>query len=318
MTTTYSIAVLAGGLSLERDVSLRSGIRVVDALTQLGHHVTHVDVDADLVRHLTDGGFDLAFLALHGAAGEDGTIQSMLELVGLPYTGPDVLASSLAWNKPIAQGLYRRAGLSVPPNVVLSAMAFREMGAAAAVGRIALELGDHLVVKPAAGGSSLGLTEVRDPAQLPAAIVTALSYGDQVLVERHISGTEVAVSLLDGEPLPPVEIQPKEGAYDFAARYTAGATEFHAPARLDEAVLDACRAAAVTAAAAIGADQVARVDLIVAPDGVPWVLEVDTCPGLTDTSLLPLAAAAAGLDIAALCQRMVARTMDAPRSDTQA
>jgi D-alanine-D-alanine ligase len=149
---TTSVAVLSGGTSLEREVSLRSGTRVADALEDLGYHVTRLDVDAQLVRTLEHGGFDVAFLALHGAAGEDGTIQSLLALTGIPYTGPNVLASSIAWNKPIAQGLYARAGLHVPERVSLSQQAFREMGASAAADRVAAALGPRVVVKPATGG----------------------------------------------------------------------------------------------------------------------------------------------------------------------
>ncbi len=305
MTEPTAVAVLSGGTSLERDVSLRSGGRVADALADLGHHVTHLDVGADLVRTLEDGGFDTAFLALHGSAGEDGTVQSLLELIGLAYTGPDVLASSLAWNKPIAQGLFGRAGIDVPARVTLSQQAFRELGAAAAVDRIASVLGRPLVVKPARGGSSLGLSIVEDPAGLPQAIVGALSYADVVLMEEFIDGTEVAVTVLDGEALPPVEIQPKEGAYDFRARYTAGATEFHAPARLDPDVLAACRGVAVDAYTSVGARHISRADLIVDTDGRPWLLELDTCPGLTTTSLAPMAAAAADLSFASLCDRLV-------------
>ncbi|MBW3657113.1 MAG: D-alanine--D-alanine ligase [Actinobacteria bacterium] len=300
-----SVAVLSGGISFEREVSLRSGSRVADALGDRGHQVTRLDVDAQLVKTLAAGGFDVAFLALHGSAGEDGTIQSILEVLEIPYTGPDVLASSLAWNKPIAQGLYRRAGLAVPPAVTLSQQAFREMGAAAAVTRIADELGTPLVVKPAAGGSSLGLSFVDDASSLPQAIVGAFSYADAVLIERFVAGTEVAVTVLDGEALPAVEIHPKEGAYDFAARYTAGATEFHAPARLDDDVLAACADAATTAFEAIGSRHISRADLIVDRDGTPWVLELDTCPGLTETSLVPLAAQAGGIPFEDLCDRLV-------------
>ena len=306
MADGTAIAVLSGGISLEREVSLRSGSRVADALSDLGHHVTRLDTDGDLVRTLDRGGFDVAFLALHGSAGEDGTIQSLLELIGLPYTGPDVLASSLAWNKPIAQGLFARAGLAVPSRVTLSQQAFREMGATAAVDRIATELGTPLVVKPATGGSSLGLTIVEDATRLPQAIVGAFSYAEAVLIETFVAGTEVAVTVLDGEALPAVEIQPKEGAYDFAARYTAGATEFHVPARLDAATLDACARTAVRATEAIGARHISRADLIVDTAGTPWLLELDTCPGLTETSLVPLAAEAAELSFAGLCQRLVA------------
>jgi D-alanine-D-alanine ligase len=304
-TDPASVAVLSGGISLEREVSLRSGGRVTDALGDRGHHVTRIDVDANLVRNLEQGGFDVAFLALHGSAGEDGTVQSLLELIGLPYTGPDVLASSLAWNKPIAQGLYARAGLQVPDRVTLSQQAFREMGASAAVERIATALGIPLVVKPATGGSSLGLSIVDDAGGLPQAIIGAFSYADVVLIERFVAGTEVAVTVLDGIALPPVEIQPKEGAYDFAARYTAGATEFHAPARLDEDVRLGCETTATTAYEAIGARHLSRADLIVDVHGVPWLLELDTCPGMTGTSLVPLAAAAADLDFGTLCERLV-------------
>ena len=312
-----TIAVLSGGSSLEREVSLRSGGRVADALADRGHRVDHIDVDASMVDRLTtdDGtAHDLAFLCLHGSAGEDGTVQSLLELIGLPYTGPDVLASSLAWNKPIAQGLYRRAGLSVPTSVVLSQQAFRGMGASAAIDRVASGLGGPLVVKPATGGSSLGLSIVEDAAQLPAAIVGAFSYGEAVLIEQFVAGTEVAVSLLDGDPLPPVEIHPKEGAYDFAARYTAGATEFHAPARLDEDVRTRAEQVAVAAHEAIGARHVSRADMIVDASGVPWLLELDTCPGLTETSLLPLAAQAAGLGFADLCERLAELALAVPGS----
>ena len=311
--TPTSIAVLAGGISLEREVSLRSGSRVADALSDRGHHVTRLDIDGDLVRTLENGGFDVAFLALHGSAGEDGTIQSLLELIDLPYTGPDVLSSSLAWNKPIAQGLFARAGVTVPERVTLSQQAFREMGATAAVDRIAEELTIPLVVKPATVGSSLGLTIVEDVTRLPQAIVGAFSYADVVLIERFIAGTEVAVTVLDGQSLPAVEIRPKEGAYDFAARYTPGATEFHVPARLAAPVAAACNEAALTAVAAVGARHISRADLIVDADGTPWLLELDTCPGLTETSLVPLAAEAASLSFPDLCERLVELALrDAP------
>lgn len=305
MTDRPHVAVLSGGLSLEREVSLRSGGRVADALGDRGYPVTRMDVDAELVRRLEDGPADVAFLTLHGSVGEDGTVQSILELLELPYTGPDHLASALAWEKAIAHGIYRRAGLDTPDHVSLSAQAFRDMGVSAAMGHIAEALGMPLVVKPATGGSSLGVSFVGDLQELPAAVVGSLSYADAVLIERHVAGTEVAVSVLDGEPLPAVEIQPKEGVYDFAARYTAGATEFHVPARLDDDVLEACAEVAVSAYEAIGARHVSRADLMVDDDGRPWLLEVDTCPGLTETSLLPLAAQAAGMEFGELVERLV-------------
>lgn len=308
--SSLHVAVLNGGISLEREISLRSGTRVADALGDLGHHVERLDVDAELVRTLTSRRPDVVFLALHGAAGEDGTVQAMLDLLQLPYTGPTALASSLAWNKPIAQGLYRRAGLHVPAGVAMSQQAFRELGAVGTVTRIVDALRLPVVVKPATGGSSLGLTRVSEAAGLPQAIVGALSYADGVLIEHAVEGVEVAVSVLDGRPLPPVEIVPLEGEYDFSARYTAGAVAFHAPARLPEDVLDACRDAATRAVATIGARHVSRADLIVDADGRPWVLELDTCPGLTDTSLLPTAATAEGMGFGALCERLLALALD--------
>jgi D-alanine-D-alanine ligase len=299
------VAVLSGGMSLERDVSLRSGIRVATALADQGITVERIDVDANLVTTIDEGDFDLAVLALHGAAGEDGTIQSVLDLLGLPFSGSGVLASSLAWNKPIAQGLYARAGIDVPERITLSQQAFRELGASAVVARAASTIGLPLVVKPATGGSSLGLSVVTEAGALPGAIVGALSYAEVVLIERFVAGTEVAVSVLDGRALPPVEISPKHGRYDFAARYTAGATEFHAPARLPAGTIAACERVALAAGAAIGARHLWRADMIVDEQGTPWLLEIDTCPGMTETSLAPLAAEADGMSFAKLCATLV-------------
>lgn len=299
------VAVLAGGISLEREVSLRSGTRVANSLHDAGYRVDLLDLDGRLVEALEHTRPDVVFLAVHGAAGEDGTVQSMLEVLGLPYTGPDVLASSLAWNKPIGQGLYARAGCTVPPSVTLSQQAFRELGAAHTLARVADELGPSLVVKPATGGSSLGIGMVESVEELPRAVLGAFSYADAVLVERRVAGTEIAVSVLDGEPLPPVEIAPPERGYDFAARYTAGATTFHAPARLPEDVLAIAAADAVRAWEAVGARHVSRADFVVDDDGTPWLLELDTCPGLTETSLLPLGAEAAGIDFTRLCTTLV-------------
>lgn len=299
------VAVVSGGISLEREVSLRSGHRVANALSDAGHRVTSLDLDGAVIDALSNDRPDVVFLAVHGAAGEDGTVQSLLEVLELPYTGPDVLASSLAWNKPIAQGLYARAGLAVPPGVTLSQQAFRELGASAMLDRVADELGADLVVKPATGGSSLGISFVERADELPQAVLGGFSYADAVLIERRITGVEVAVSVLDGEPLPAVEIEAPGGVYDFAARYTAGATTFHAPARLGDDVLAACAEAAVGTYEAVGARHVSRADLMVDADGTPWVLELDTCPGLTETSLLPLAAEADGQSFTELCTRLV-------------
>lgn len=305
MTTLPRIAVLCGGTSLEREVSLRSGTCVTNTLSDVGYDVTQLDVGGDLVAILRDGAFDAAFIALHGAAGEDGTVQSLLELLALPYTGPDALASTLAWNKPTAQGLFARHGLNVPRHVSLSQLAFRELGASAAIDHIVDTLGPSLVVKPARGGSSMGLTLLDTAEGLPGAIMGAFSCADVVLIEERITGTEIAITVLDGVPLPAVEIQPKRGDYDFSARYTAGATEFHAPARLADDVQHACAATASLAYSAVGARHISRVDVIVDSTGLPFVIELDTCPGLTQTSLAPMAAEAAGLSFTDLCTQLV-------------
>lgn len=300
------VAVLAGGVSLEREVSLRSGRRIADALEDRGHRVLRLDLDERLVGTLAGSDIDVVSLALHGRAGEDGTIQGLLELLGLPYTGPDAVASALAWDKAVFKGLARRAGLATPDWVALSSDAVRDMGAARTLDRIVERLGIPLVVKPAQGGASMGVRRVARSDELASALMAAYSYHQVAIVERAVVGTEVAVSLVDGAALPAVEVVPREGAeYDFAARYTHGATEFFVPARLPAPVLDRCAELAVAAFELAGCRHVARADLMVDRQGQPWLLELDTCPGMTETSLLPVAASAAGWEFADLCERLV-------------
>jgi len=303
---SLSVAVLAGGLSLEREVSLRSGRRVADALADRGHRVTRLDLDHQLVERIADENFDVAYLTLHGKAGEDGTIQGLLELLDLPYTGPDALASALAWDKAVFKGLARRAGLSTPDWVAVPSDSIRDLGAGRALETIVARLGAPVVVKPAQGGGAMGVRFVEAQEHLAAALVAAYSYSPVVLVERFVPGTEVAVSIVDGYALPPVEIVPRGGAaYDFSARYTPGATDFYAPARLPEPVLERCRALALQAYQVAGCRHVTRADLIVDEGGRPWLLELDTCPGMTETSLLPVAAGAQGWSFQELCERVV-------------
>lgn len=302
----HAVAVLSGGLSLERDVSLRSGRRVSEALADQGHTVTRLDLDGDLVRTIADGDFEVAFLALHGKAGEDGTIQGLLDLLGIPYTGPDATASALAWDKAVCKGVWQRGGLPTPEWVAISSDAIRDMGAAVALERVVGRLGLPVVVKPAQGGAAMGVRLVRTAEDLPAALVASLSYHDVVLVERYVAGTEIAVSVVDGLPLPPVEVVPKEGTYDYAARYTHGATEFFVPARLEGSAAAGAQDTALAAYRTIGCRRVTRADMIVDASGTAWLLELDTCPGMTETSLLPLAAQAAGWEFGSLCDRLVA------------
>lgn len=290
------VTVIRGGRSLEREISLRSGHHVASALRHDGHDVTEVDVDERLTSSVA--GADAAFIALHGRDGEDGTIQSILEALGVPYTGSGPLACHLCFDKAVAKGLLARAGIATPDAYVISAEAVRRMGAGTAVREGAARIGFPIVVKPAAQGSALGLAVVRSPDELSSAVMAAFNYGDRILLERFIGGREVAVGLLADESgslraLPPVEIRTSSGVFDFQARVTPGGHEYFCPATLPAADLEASSKVAVEAASAFGLRDFARADLIVSEDG-PIVLELNPCPGLTETSLVPLAASEAG------------------------
>ena len=308
------IAVLMGGRSLEREVSLRSGQRVCDALAESGYRVLPLDVTAELVETLRRERPGAVYIALHGKYGEDGTVQELLEFLGIPYTGPGVAASALAWDKAVSKRLFVREGLPTPAWATFTADAFKEMGAATALDRVPEVVGGFpVVVKPAKQGSALGLTKVDDPAGLPEALLTALSYGDTAIVERWVDGCELAVSVLDGEDgprvLPPVEMVPKSGLFDFSAMYTPGETDYYVPARIDESVMAAVIETAARVHALLGCRQVSRVDMVLGTDGVPYVLEANTSPGMTETSLLPMAAAAVGIDFRELVTHLVRSTL---------
>ena len=306
------VAVLAGGRSLERGVSLRSGARVEDALRSLGHDVVPVDPGADLVRRLKEERPEVAFISLHGPGGEDGTVQELVEILGIPYTGPGVAACVRSMDKVVSKHAMRAAGIPTPDWVAFNATAFRELGAGDALEEIEARLGYPLVVKPAAQGSSLGVEFAPSRAEVPEALVAAFSYDDRVLLERYVKGRELAVGILDGDPLPIVEAIPKqEDFFNFEARYQIGRTEYVCPARLAAEDAAAVQDAARRTWEALGCEGFARVDLMLgaddAPTGArgPQVLEVNAIPGLTDTSLLPQAAEAAGLSFEDLCARIV-------------
>jgi D-alanine-D-alanine ligase len=300
------VAVLKGGHSLERQVSLRSGARVEDALGALGHEVVAIDVASDLVERLKEGQPDVAFIALHGPGGEDGTPQELLEILGIPYTGPGVPACVRCMDKVIAKHELRGADIPTPDWVAFNSTAFRELGAGDALEEIEGHLGFPLVVKPAAQGSSLGVRFAAAREDVPEALVAAFSYDDRVLLERHVEGRELAVSVLDAEPLPIVEVRPRdEDRFTYEARYEIGRTEYLCPADLRQGEADDVHEIARRTWAVLGLEGFARVDLILAPDGTPQVLEVNAVPGLTDTSLLPMAADAAGISFEELCGRAV-------------
>ncbi|HMN99688.1 MAG TPA: D-alanine--D-alanine ligase [Miltoncostaeaceae bacterium] len=304
------VAVLKGGRSLEREVSLRSGLNAEAALRRMGHDVLEIDVDQHLVRTLRAERPDAAFIALHGKGGEDGTVQELLEILEIPYTGPGVLACERATDKVVAKAHFAAAGIDTPPAYAFSQDAFRELGAGEAIPDIRERLGLPLVVKPAKQGSALGISVAHEPGDIPAALMSALSYDDRVLLERFVPGRELAISVLGtSEPwaLPVVEAIPRgREFYDFEARYTPGLTDFEAPARLPDAIAQEAARVAIACYRALGCRGVSRVDMILDPDDRLWVLEINPIPGMTDTSLLPKAAEAAGLGFDEVVERILA------------
>jgi D-alanine-D-alanine ligase len=299
------VAVLKGGRSLERGVSLRSGARVEDALERLGHEVLPIDVGPDLVKRLRAERPEVAFVAMHGVGGEDGTVQELLEILGIPFTGPGAAACARCMDKVQAKDAIEEAGFPTPDWFAFNQTAFREFGAADALGRLEETLGFPLVVKPSRGGSSLGVRFAASAAEVPQALISAFSYDDRVLLERFADGRELAVSILGDQPLPVVEAILLEGdRYDFEARYEIGRTRFACPAELTTEEERAVTEAALATYRALGCTGFARIDLILGADG-PWLLEANAIPGLTDTSLLPQAAEAAGLSFEQLVERIL-------------
>lgn len=304
-----NVVILAGGISHERDVSLRSGRRAADALSALGHRITVLDADAALLPTLTSLNPDVVWPVLHGAIGEDGALLTLLETTGIPMVGPVGTSAALAWSKPTAKVLVERAGIATPRSAALSRETFRDLGANNVLSSVIDSLGTPLVVKPAHGGSAQGVSIVTEADQLPRAMVDAYTYADVALIEQKISGTELGVTVINtGEgavALPAVEIVPREGVYSFEARYNAGETLFYAPARVDAAVAAVAAETAVAVHELLGLRQISRVDLIVDADGAVWFLEVNTLPGLTETSLVPQAIAAAGSDLGEVYDALV-------------
>jgi D-alanine-D-alanine ligase len=316
---TERVVVLAGGLSHERDVSLRSGRRVSEALRAAGFEVTERDVDGSLVAALAEDPPACVVPLLHGEAGEDGSLREVLSLLGVPYVGSEPNPCRVAFDKPVAKTIVGRQGVATPAAVTLPAETVREIGAAAVMDALVDRLQLPLVVKPAQGGSALGCTVVRDRADLPGAMVSCFAYSGTSLVEQYIEGVEVTVPVVDfgdgPESLPIVEIRPDGGVYDYSARYTAGATQFVVPAALSPAVAADCASIALTAQRALGLRDLTRSDLIVDSDGRPWFLEVNVAPGMTETSLVPLSVEAAGLDLGKMCGRLVELAIARERRD---
>jgi D-alanine-D-alanine ligase len=306
------VAVLKGGRSLERQISLKSGARVEDALARLGHGVIPIDVGHDLVDRLSAERPDVAFVALHGRDGEDGTVQELLEVMGIPYTGSGVSACIRASDKVLAKHAMLDVGIPTPDFYAFSETAFKGLGAAQALPAIEQRLQFPIVVKPASQGSALGIKFARTTADVPAALIAAFSYDRKVLLERHIDGRDLAVSILEDNEipgvLPIVEAVPKqEDFYDFEARYEIGRTKFVCPAELDGELAARAGEIALQTYRLFGCSGFARVDLMLDGESSELnVLEVNAIPGLTETSLLPQAAEAAGIGFDELIERILA------------
>lgn len=310
------VVVLSGGLSYEREVSLCSGRRVAEALRSANVEAVERDADSALLPLLASDPPDAVFPVLHGAFGEDGSIRDVLELMGLPYVGSRAEACRIAWDKPTAKAVVRSAGLLTPDSVTLPKEIFHDLGAASVMDLVIGHLGLPLFVKPSRGGSALGAAVVRDASELSAAMVGCFAYGGTALIEQYIEGTEIAVSVIEmadrhGDvlptPLPAVEIVPASGSYDYAARYSRGDTELFTPARLSAESTASAAQAAVAAHRALGLRDLSRTDLIVDDTGDVHFLEVNVSPGMTETSLLPLAVTAAGLDLGTTLRELIIR-----------
>ncbi len=312
MSDHKRVAVLKGGHSLERGVSLRSGAHAQEALSRLGHEVHPLDVDSELVTALRKAQPEVALIALHGPDGEDGTMQTLLEALGVPYTGSGPAACMCCTNKVLAKHLMRDAGIPTPEFRSFRESSIKELGAAAVLPDVEGALAFPLVVKPASQGSALGVKFARNAEELPSALVGAFSYGDTVLVERYVKGRDLAVSVIDGPDaptaLPIVEAVPREEEfYDFQSRYEIGMTTFVCPAELEPDTTERAQQLAVQVYELLGCHGLARVDLMLEQaTGELWVLETNVIPGMTETSLLPQAADAAGIGFDELIERLLA------------
>lgn len=282
------IGVLMGGTSSEREVSLRSGRAISDALRQLGYTVSDIDAGPNVCADIKREGIEAAFLALHGGTGEDGSIQGLLEVLGIPYTGSGVLASALAMDKPASKIFFKARGLRVPEYAIVT------------LDTPYVAASFPLVIKPAREGSSVGVSIAKDSSELEAALVTAIAFDGRAVVEEFISGAEVHIGIMAGRAMGGVQVKPHSGFYSFEAKYTSGKTDYIIPPEIDDETYARAKQAALGAHEALGCRGATRVDLMIDSEGTPFVLEVNTLPGMTATSLLPKIAASVGMDFPAL------------------
>jgi D-alanine-D-alanine ligase len=300
LLTDKRIGVLMGGTSAEREVSLRSGNAIYKVLQGSGYNVVSIDAGADICIVLNREKVELAFLALHGGCGENGSIQGMLEVLGIKYTGSGVLASALAMDKEASKKIFLYHGIPVPPFVTLK----KEQGAES----IKFDL--PWVVKPAAEGSSVGVSIVREKKIFDEALAKASSFGPRTIIEKYIDGKEVHIGILNSRVLGGVEVRPSLEFYSYEAKYTSGLTEYILPPEIDGNVYEAAKATALSAHSALGCKGASRVDLRIDTEGNPYVLEVNTIPGMTETSLLPKIAGLAGYDFPGLIEEIIRGVTD--------
>ena len=295
------IQILAGGISHERDISLKSGRRVADALTDAGATVILREPDENLFKNFTDDQPDVIWSTLHGASGEDGSLREIIALTGIPYVGATANSARLAWDKSIAKILVARAGIQTPPSVTLPKETFRELDAESVLAQVSKHMAFPVVVKPARSGSAQGVTIVEDASQLSRAMIDAYVYCDVAIIEKYISGVELAITVINegagAIALPAVEIEPRSGKFGYDERVVAGETNYYVPARLDQAILDRAGKIAISAHEELGLRHLSRIDLIVDESGVAWFLEANVAPGLTETSLTPQAIIATGASL---------------------
>jgi D-alanine-D-alanine ligase len=304
-----NIAVLMGGRSLEREISIKSGQRVSNALRKLGHNVIKLDIDESIVNNLNTEKIDLAYIALHGKDGEDGTIQEILEVMNIPYTGPGVYPNVLSFDKIISKEIFTSHNIPTPPFYFLNTSSFRELGASKILPYIVKKIGMPLVVKPSAQGSALGIKLVDKENDLPHAIIFALGYSKKVILEEYISGIELAVSIIGKKrprTLPVVEIAPKKKFFDFESRSKTGEVDYFVPARISSSANKKVKEVALAVHNSLKCTKLSRVDIILdKKEEVPYVLELNTSPGMTDTSLLPMAAEEAGMSFEDLVREII-------------
>jgi len=298
------IQILAGGISHERDISLKSGRRVADALLEAGAEVIIREPDENLLANIKKDKPDVVWPCLHGASGEDGALRDILSLSGVPFVGATASGARLAWDKSIAKVIVAQSGIQTPASITLPKDTFRELDAEAVLKAVTQTISFPLVVKPARSGSAQGVSVVKKADELSRAMVDAYVYCDVAIIEKYVEGTELAISVIDlgSGPiaLPAVEVEPVSGRFGYQERYTAGETNYYVPARVSRAVAEKAAKLAIDAHVALGLRHLSRIDAIVDKKGVIWFLEANVCPGMTETSLLPQAITAEGSTLASV------------------